>query len=62
MAIGKAITLMCRARKSREGDHFAATIGLRLLFEGFTSVINKTAPASSRPKHFYIEREYVQFG
>ncbi|MBR1212707.1 hypothetical protein JQ641_19070 [Bradyrhizobium sp. JYMT SZCCT0180] len=28
----------------------------------FTCVINTTAPASSRPKYFYIEREYVQFG
>ena len=29
LAIGNAIRLMCRARKSREGDHFAAAIGLR---------------------------------
>jgi replication-associated recombination protein RarA len=31
MAIGSAIRLMCRARKSREGDHFgAATLAKRL--------------------------------
>jgi hypothetical protein len=29
LAIGNAIRLMCRAAKSREGDHFAAAIGLR---------------------------------
>lgn len=28
MAVGNAIRLMCRARKSREGDHFQAAIGL----------------------------------
>jgi hypothetical protein len=31
MAIGNAIWLMCRATKSREGDHLAAAIGLRSL-------------------------------
>ena len=35
MAIGNAIRLMCRAAKSREGDHFAAAIGLRSQLEGF---------------------------
>ena len=28
MAIGNAIRLMCRAAKSREGDHFAIAVGL----------------------------------
>lgn len=28
MAIGNAIRLMCRAQKSREGDHFQAAVGL----------------------------------
>jgi len=28
MAFGNAIRLMCRAKKSREGDHFQAAIGL----------------------------------
>lgn len=31
MAIGNAILLMCRAKKSREGCHFQAAIGLRSL-------------------------------
>jgi hypothetical protein len=30
---------MCRAAKSREGDHFAAAIGLRAELEGFVPVI-----------------------
>jgi hypothetical protein len=39
MAIGNAIRLMCRARKSREGDHFGAAIGLRAQLEGFAPEI-----------------------
>jgi replication-associated recombination protein RarA len=39
LAIGNAIRLMCRAAKSREGDHFAAAIGLRAQLEGFASTI-----------------------
>jgi hypothetical protein len=39
MTIGNAIRLMCRAPKSREGDHFAAAIGLREQLEGFVPVI-----------------------
>jgi replication-associated recombination protein RarA len=39
LAIGNAIRLMCRARKSREGDHFAAAIGLRSMLEGFVPTI-----------------------
>lgn len=35
MAIGTAIRSMCRAKKSREGDHFQAAIGLRSLLEGY---------------------------
>lgn len=35
MAIGNAIRLMCRAAKSREGDHFQASIGLRAIYEKF---------------------------
>ena len=31
MAIGNAIRLMCRASKSRIGDHFQAAIGLAIL-------------------------------
>ena len=39
MAIGNAIRLMCRAAKSREGDHFHAAIGLRSLLENFVPTI-----------------------
>jgi replication-associated recombination protein RarA len=39
MALGNAIRAMCRAAKSREGDHFAAAIGLRAELEGFTPVV-----------------------
>ena len=39
MAIGNAIRAMCRAAKSREGDHFAAAIGLRSMLEGFSPTI-----------------------
>jgi replication-associated recombination protein RarA len=39
LAIGNAIRLMCRAAKSREGDHFAAAIGLRSLLEGYAPEI-----------------------
>ena len=39
LAIGNAIRLMCRAAKSREGDHFAAAIGLRSMLEGFSPTI-----------------------
>lgn len=35
MAIGDAIRVMCRAPKSRIGDHFQASIGLRSLLEGY---------------------------
>ena len=34
MPIGNAIRLMCRAAKSREGDHFQAAIGLANQIEG----------------------------
>lgn len=39
MAIGNAIRAMCRAQKSREGDHFAAAIGLRSMLEDFAPTI-----------------------
>ena len=39
LAIGNAIRLMCRAAKSREGDHFAAAIGLRSQLEDYVPVI-----------------------
>jgi replication-associated recombination protein RarA len=39
LAIGNAIRLMCRATKSREGDHFAAAIGLRAELEGFVPTV-----------------------
>jgi len=39
MAIGNAIRLMSRAKKSREGDHFHVAIGLASLLEGFVPEI-----------------------
>jgi replication-associated recombination protein RarA len=39
MAIGNAIRMMCRAKKSREGDHFQAAIGLRSLLTGHKPTI-----------------------
>ena len=39
LAIGNAIRLMCRAAKSRDGDHFASAIGLANLLEGFAPTI-----------------------
>ncbi|MGY4178599.1 replication-associated recombination protein RarA [Bradyrhizobium sp. USDA 4518] len=39
LAVGNAIRMMCRAPKSRLGDHFAASIGLRSLLEGFVPTI-----------------------
>jgi replication-associated recombination protein RarA len=39
MAIGTAIRAMCRAAKSREGDHFQAAIGLRSQLEEYTPEI-----------------------
>lgn len=39
MAIGNAIRMMCRAQKSREGDHFQAAIGLASLLEDFAPAI-----------------------
>lgn len=35
MAIGNCIRLMCRAPKSRQGDHFHVVAGLRSLLENF---------------------------
>ena len=35
MPIGTAIRAMCRAAKSREGDHFQAAVGLRSQLEDF---------------------------
>ena len=35
MALGNAIRMMCRAKKSREGDHFSGAIGLPSQMFGF---------------------------
>ena len=48
MAIGNAIRVMCRAAKSREGDHFAAAIGLRSLLEGYAPAIPDCALDSTQ--------------
>ena len=39
MAVGNAIRLMCRAAKSREGDHFAIAVGLANQIEDKVPVI-----------------------
>jgi replication-associated recombination protein RarA len=39
MAIGNAIRMMCRAPKSREGDHFQAAVGGRSLLEGYCPTV-----------------------
>jgi hypothetical protein len=39
LAIGSAVRLICRAAKSREGDHFAAVIGLLSMLQGFAPEI-----------------------
>ena len=39
MAIGNCIRLMCRAPKSREGDHFHVAIGLAAMLEGYVPEI-----------------------
>lgn len=35
MALGNAIRMMCRAKKSREGDHFSGAVGLPSQIGGF---------------------------
>lgn len=39
MPIGTAIRALCRAAKSREGDHFQAAVGLRSQLEGYAPKI-----------------------
>jgi replication-associated recombination protein RarA len=39
MSFGNAIRLMCRAPKSREGDHFHAATGWAAILEGFKPTI-----------------------
>jgi replication-associated recombination protein RarA len=39
MCVGNAIRLMARAKKSREGDHFAAAIGWAAILENFVPVV-----------------------
>lgn len=53
MPIGNAIRLMCRAAKSREGDHFQAAIGLRSLLEGFAPKV----PDWAHDQHTYEGRK-----
>ena len=44
---------MCRAKKSREGDHFAAAIGLREQLEGYAPTI----PDRANDKHTLAGRK-----
>jgi replication-associated recombination protein RarA len=53
LAIGNAIRMMCRAEKSRIGDHFAASIGLRSLLEGYAPTI----PDWANDKHTLAGRK-----
>jgi replication-associated recombination protein RarA len=39
MPVGNAIRMMCRAIKSREGDHYQAAIGLKSVLEGYVPTI-----------------------
>lgn len=39
MAIGNCIRLMCRAPKSRQGDHFHVAVGLAALLEGYVPTV-----------------------
>jgi replication-associated recombination protein RarA len=43
MTIGNAIRMMARAKKSREGDHFAIAVGQRSLLEGFVPEVPEWA-------------------
>lgn len=43
MPIGNAIRLMCRADKSREGDHFQASVGQAADLEGYVPTIPEWA-------------------
>jgi replication-associated recombination protein RarA len=53
LAVGNAIRMMCRAPKSRLGDHFAGSIGLRSLLEGFVPEI----PDWANDKHTLAGRK-----
>lgn len=50
MVVGNAIRMMCRAPKSREGDHFQASTGLAALLEGFKPEIPEWAYDKHTPK------------
>jgi hypothetical protein len=39
MAVGNSIRMMCRAKKSREGDHFAAACGWSEILEQFVPTL-----------------------
>jgi replication-associated recombination protein RarA len=43
MAVGNSIRLMCRTKKSREGDHFAAAHGWAAILENFVPAIPEWA-------------------
>src|SRR3977135_1834906 len=51
MALGNAIRLMCRARKSREGDHFAAAIGFLLLLWWWVGCVAPIGPDVAFDQH-----------
>jgi replication-associated recombination protein RarA len=43
LAVGNAIRMMCRATKSREGDHFQAAIGQQALLNGYVPEVPEWA-------------------
>jgi hypothetical protein len=53
LAIGNAIRLMSRAKKSREGDRFGAATGLRSLLEGFAP----TMPDWANDQHTLVGKK-----
>jgi hypothetical protein len=52
MAVGNSIRMMCRAQKSREGDHFAAAFGWANIVAGFVPTI----PEWAQDQHTMIGR------
>ena len=53
MAVGNSIRMMCHAKKSRQGDHFAAAFGWANILEGFVPVV----PEWAQDKHTQVGRQ-----
>jgi replication-associated recombination protein RarA len=61
MPLGNAIRLMCRAAKSREGDHFQAVCGLGNLLEKRLPTIPDSAYDKHTPKGKQMGRGFDHF-